>query len=257
MAEDSPSGLSRTTGVPNAVASSGGEGRTTESRGGAYVTAELPAVPAAPDYGVLLPDGTIWYPGSKERLPAPLLLRVVVWALAFLVLVAAAGDFVVRAHPSWVTPLRNVVASQGSGAGTGPAGAPSTGARASGNTSSSGSVPTSLALLKPQPSHLPSYTTAYSVTGSAPYQVTVAVTGVTWVQAYRLANGQQSGPPLFSGDIQPGQHRTFSAAGPLAVEVAASGTRISVASDGDRLGTVPAPGRVPWYFWFVPKSSDA
>ena len=56
-----------------------------DTRGATAITAEIPAVPVAPAYGVLLPDGSIWYPGSKRKLPAPTFLRVIVWTLAFLV----------------------------------------------------------------------------------------------------------------------------------------------------------------------------
>jgi hypothetical protein len=65
----------------------------------------------------MLPDGRLWYPGSKRRLPAPLLLRVVVWALAFLVVIAAAGVYVIRYHPTWVGPLRRVVPAASARAG--------------------------------------------------------------------------------------------------------------------------------------------
>ena len=61
-----------------------------ETRGQTAITAEIPAVPVSPAYGVLLPDRSIWYPGSKRKLPAPTFLRVMVWALAFLVAIGGA-----------------------------------------------------------------------------------------------------------------------------------------------------------------------
>ena len=84
-----------------------------DARGGTAITAEIPAVPVAPAYGVLLPDGSIWYPGSKRKLPAPTLLRVTVWTLAFLVAIGGAGLIVEHYHPSWMDPLRHVVGTPG------------------------------------------------------------------------------------------------------------------------------------------------
>ena len=89
------------------------DGGATDTRGGTAVTAEIPAVPVAPSYGVLLPDGSVWYPGSKRKLPAPTLLRVTVWVLAFLVAIAGAGLIVEHYHPSWLDPLRHVVGTPG------------------------------------------------------------------------------------------------------------------------------------------------
>ena len=80
-----------------------------ETRGQTAITAEIPAVPVAPAYGVLLPDGSIWYPGSKRKLPAPAFLRVIVWTLAFLVALGGAGLIVEYYHPSWMDPIRHVV----------------------------------------------------------------------------------------------------------------------------------------------------
>lgn len=111
MAKEATSSLStrgQTTIAPDtgALRRSAGLG-TPESGGPAYITAEIPAVsPVGPSYGVLLPDGSVWYPGSRKRLPAPLLLRIVVWVLAFATLLAGVGDFVVRYHPSWLSAIR-------------------------------------------------------------------------------------------------------------------------------------------------------
>ena len=83
------------------------------TRTGTAITAEIPAVPVAPAYGVLLPDGSIWYPGSKRKLPAPTFLHVIVWSLAFLVAVVGAGLIVEHYHPSWTDPLRHIVGTPG------------------------------------------------------------------------------------------------------------------------------------------------
>lgn len=57
--------------------------------------------------GVLLPDGSVWYPASPGREPAPFLLRLYVWLLLFLVVLGGAGLAVERYHPSWLAFARN------------------------------------------------------------------------------------------------------------------------------------------------------
>lgn len=219
------------------------------------VTAEIPAVPAGPNYGVLLPDGTIWYPGSKKRLPAPLSLRIVVWALAFMVLLAAAGDFIIHSHPAWVDPLRKVApAASAARLPTGTTG--STKPAAKTGSSSSGSAP-SATLMNPQPALLPPETTAYQVSGTSTYQVVVKTTELTYVQAYSNPDGVDTGAPLVLGDVQPNQSETINASGPVAVQVAAGGATVTVLSGGKQIGTVAVPPSVPWNFWFEPASAKS
>ncbi len=245
MKAEDPTGLSRTIVAPGTSAtrrrSAVGETGTST-----VVTAEIPAVPSGPQYGVLLPDGSIWYPGSRRRLPAPLVLRVVVWALAFLVLIAAAGDFVIHSHPAWVDPLRRIVS---------PAAATRPGShRATGGTTA-GTTATSAVGLKettPAPAGMPPKTTSYTVAGVSSFQVVVKTTQVTYVQAYQLVNGRDSGSPIFLGDLQPGVTQAISASGPVDVQVAAGGATVSVRSGGRQVGTVPTPPIVPWDFWFQP-----
>jgi hypothetical protein len=88
------------------------------------ITAEIPAVPVRRSYGVLLPDGTVWYPGSNKRLPAPWALRMVVWVLILITFLMLAGLVVVLTHPSWLSSLRHTVTapSAASRTGTGPTG---------------------------------------------------------------------------------------------------------------------------------------
>jgi len=210
------------------------------------ITAEIPAVPAGPNYGVLLPDGTIWYPGSQKRLPAPLPLRIVVWALAFLVLIAAAGDFIVRTHPGWMDPLRRMVKTTG--------GAPrvSTG---QGNhaTTPPPTVPAvSAAIANPQPARVPAFTTAYTVNGTSTYQIVVKSSAVAFVSAYSLVNGLDTGSALFVGNLQPGATQTISATGPVDLAIDAGGTSVTLTSGGKQIGTVVPPPSVPWHFWFEP-----
>ena len=65
------------------------------------ITAEIPAVPVAPAYGVLFrtaPSGT----RARSETPRPHLLRVTVWALAFLVAIGGAALIVEHYQPSWL-----------------------------------------------------------------------------------------------------------------------------------------------------------
>ncbi len=216
------------------------------------VTAEIPAVPAGPDYGVLLPDGSIWYPGSRKRLPAPLVLRVVVWTLGFLALLAGAGDFIIHTHPSWVDPMRRMVS-------VGALGLPASTAKTGTSTGvSSSSHGLSLSLASPQPAGLPAYTTAYKVTGTSSYTISISISssGPCWTEATPIVNGALStGAPLLSETLQAGETKSVHAVGPVAVEVAASGATVKVTSRHKVLGTVNPPTRVPWNFWFEPTSS--
>ncbi|MHB8246144.1 MAG: hypothetical protein ACYDGN_12480 [Acidimicrobiales bacterium] len=233
---------------------SGGEKGTST-----VVTAEIPAVSAGRNYGVLLPDGTIWYPGSKKRLPAPLLLRIVVWALAFLVLIAAVGDFIVRTHPAWVDPLRHRVpaAVRTPLLSTGNS---SSSANPSSSTPTQSSTPASttaaVAVENPQPAGLPPKTTAYSVTGTSSYQITVKTTQPTYVQAYDNPNGVHTGPPLYAGDVAAGATQTIVANGPVDLQIDAGGATITLLSSGNLIGTVAPPSIVPWDFWFQPASNS-
>lgn len=223
-----------------------GTGTRGEAVTSTVITAEIPAVPIGPKYGVLLPDGTIWYPGSRKKLPGPLPLRVLVWALAFLVLLAGAGMFILHNHPTWVDPLRRKVPAVGAPNLSFPTPA------ASGGHHVHQAPRMLLSLEKPQPTGIPPQTTAYRVTGSSRYTVAVTTTAVTYVQAYQLVSGQQYGPALFAGDVPAGTTQRISASGPVDVQVAAGGSTVSVLAGGKRLGTVANPPYVPWNFWFEP-----
>jgi hypothetical protein len=236
------------TGALQPTYGNGGDPRTSP-----VITAEIPAVPAGPGYGVLLPDGSIWYPGSRKRLPAPLPLRVAVWTLAFLVLIAGAADLIIRTHPSWVDPLRrhiNPALSTSLGGGT-------SGSRTSpGAGSSPAPSAVSLSRTSPQPSGMPGATTAYTVSGTSTFQVAVKASELTYMKAAHLVNGQDSGTPLYVGYVQPGHTETVTASGPVDVQVDAGGTTVSVLSGSKLVGTAATPPYVPWDFWFLPATKS-
>ncbi len=233
--------LRLTGGVPNVY----------EAPSGApSVTAEIPAVSAVsdnPSYGVLLPDGSVWYPGSRKRLPAPLPLRVLVWVLAFATLVAAGADLVIHFHPSWVNPIRRVATAAGATAGSSASQHPGSSTAAPGGSSSVGSA--GVTELSPQPAGLPPSTTAYAV-NAAPYTVQISASHLTWVGVYSIVNGQP-GTAVAQATIQPGQSATFDETGPADFSVGASLVTIKVLSGGTQIGSIDQ--RTPWNFFLEPK----
>jgi hypothetical protein len=78
----------------------------------AFITAELPAVTARPPrYGQVsrYADPDRKRGGMIKREPAPVALRVIVWFLFFVFLVALAGVLVEDLHPDWLAFIRNDV----------------------------------------------------------------------------------------------------------------------------------------------------
>ncbi|MFZ0172215.1 MAG: hypothetical protein WAL04_11090 [Acidimicrobiales bacterium] len=253
MANDAASSMSNFTAVnPSTGAPQRHVGlpvRDTSS--GTVITAEIPAVRAGPSYGVLLPDGSVWYPGSRKRLPAPLILRVVVWILAFAVFFAGAGDFIIRYHPSWVAPLRHIVPAQtvvSISGGTSPAGT-----KAGKGATAAGATKAAVALMSPQPGDwkgLP--VTGYVVRGSR-YSVTVtAGPNRVWVSGQPYAAGQVSGVPTEETLESAGQSLSLPATGGMLVIIGAGGTTITVYRGLKRLATVPPPAHCPCNLLFEP-----
>jgi hypothetical protein len=190
-----------------------------DSRGGTAITAEIPAVPVAPAYGVLLPDGSIWYPGSKRKLPAPTLLRVTVWTLAFLVAIAGAGLIVEHYHPSWTDPLRHVVGTPGQPASPG--------------SSTVTTRPAAGSNEMKQTSHTANSVT-YSVPGS-PYVLAIKTTQRCYVVVKSLASRTNLFSATISADVtQP----VVVPGGSTTLEAFAGGSSLSVSFQGKPVGTV-------------------
>ncbi len=248
MANDGASSMSNLTAItPGAGPSPRPVGLPVhDTRSGTVITAEIPAVKAGPSYGVLLPDGSVWYPGSRKRLPAPLVLRVVVWVLAFIVLFAAAGDLVIHYRPSWVAPLRHSVPAAALGS------APTTTAAAKTTSHTSGGhSPSGLTLMEPQPTEVNSIPTTGYWIGSGVFIVTVTASSRAWV----------SGSPYTSGQLPNGSRQTtlqgngdsfqIPGNGPTIVEIGAGGTTISL-TRGSKKMNVPTPKHCPCLLVFDP-----
>lgn len=221
-----------------------------DTASGTVITAEIPAVPVGPSYGVLLPDGSVWYPGSRKRLPAPPILRVAVWVLAFAVLLAGAGDGVIRYHPSWVSALRHIVPAQSAPAASGGNGPPSSVVP---NTTKGGSTAAAIALVTNPPSCLPTNTTAYTLNAPV-YTVTVtAGASSAWVAGSADSNCQPINPPPQQQTLGPGQTLTIDqTSGAEFVHIGAGGTTIKVYHGLKMLATVPTPAHCPCYVLLQP-----
>jgi hypothetical protein len=209
------------------------------------ITAEIPAVRAGPSYGVLLPDGTVWYPGSRKRLPAPLILRVAVWVLAFAVFLGATGDFVVRYHPSWVAVLRHIVPAQSAAAGSTRT-----------TTPGGGTGPKSAGVISviKTPAGLPVNTTAYRVNQPEFTVVIKASTSAVFVSAQVMANGKPVGPAQ-KETVQMGSHFPsimVQAGHQLSFEVFHTGATIQLWVGIKPIGIVPTPSHAPWYVVLEP-----
>jgi hypothetical protein len=192
---------------------------TIDTRGGTAITAEIPAVPVAPAYGVLLPDGSIWYPGSKRKLPAPTLLRVIVWTLAFLVAIGGGGLIVEHYHPSWVDPLRHVVGTPGPLVNPG--------------TTTETTRPAPVSKVMQQTSQTTNSVT-YSLPGT-PYVLAIKTTQRCYVVVKSLA----SRTDLFAATIGPGETQSVQVpSGPSTLEAFAGGASLSVAFQRRQVGTV-------------------
>jgi hypothetical protein len=149
------------------------------------ITAEIPAVPVRRSYGVLLPDGTVWYPGSNKRLPAPWALRMIVWVLILVATLMLAGLIVLITHPSWLSSLRHTVSApsatskNGTGPGTGASSSTqttaSTGSSAPGGSTATGCTSASGGTTCAVPSN--NYTIVFTTTNPCFLQIAQVPSG--------------------------------------------------------------------------------
>ena len=213
---DAVSATSRAAVTPFEPSTEWPGGAAIDARGGTAVTAEIPAVPVAPAYGVLLPDGSIWYPGSKRKLPAPPFLRVTVWTLAFLVAVGGAGLIVEHYHQSWMDPVRHIVGTPGQ-----PAGTDGTGTTASGSNEMK------------ETSHTANSVT-YSVPG-IPYVLEIKTTRRCYVVVKSLTNQLDLFASTISADVT---QSVLVPSGSTALEAYAGGASLSVSFHDKQVGTI-------------------
>jgi hypothetical protein len=188
------------------------------------VTAEIPAVPAAPAYGVLLPDGSIWYPGSKHKYPAPSFLRVTVWLLALFVMIGASVLVMGHFQPSWIDPLRLVASGPGQSGGGGTA---STTVPASAHSSNKMQITSQ---------------TATSLTYSVPGRTYVLVITTTQ-RCYVVVKSLATGTDLINSTLSAGATQTVSvSSGSATVEAYAGGSSLSVRVAHAQVGNISSLG---------------
>jgi hypothetical protein len=225
---DAVPATSRTAVTPLAPSDGRNRDGATDTRGGTAVTAEIPAVPVAPAYGVLLPDGSIWYPGSKRKLPAPTYLRVTVWVLAFLVVLASAALIVEHYHPVWMNPLRHVITTPGQNS-IPPSGGTTATTHPGSNHSSSGKF-------------VKTFESGSSVSYSVPAtSYALTITAEAGRPCYVVVKSLKTTLDLFASTIGGGAtERVVVPNGSATVEAFAGGASLEVSALGKHLGTIPA-----------------
>lgn len=199
--------------------------------GSTVITAEIPAVPVHRSYGVLLPDGSVWYPDSKRRLAAPWPVRMMVWILSLVLLLMLAGLAVVEWHPSWLSALRHTVGSAPTvGVGGGGGATNTTAATTPGGTTAVSSWSCS------------SETTASSYNG--------AITCTVPVSAYTITFDTGAGPcsvvvkslvtsqSLYEGTQPAGQSHSVVVSGNATLVAFAGGASVKVLSGSTTVGTI-------------------
>ncbi len=195
------------------------------------VTAEIPIVPNAP--AQVLPDGSLWVAGTSTRLPAPVLLRQLVWSLVIVLVLAGFGLWVLRYRPSWLAFARQEAAPAAATATAGDGTHPHTSGVGRARSGSIGGFH----VLSSTPASAGKITTyTYSV-GSSAYSVDVATTNRTWV-VMRTPSDAPGVPPVFAVEPPGWSHTMTALSGTFFVEVAARGATITVRSGNKVVGTI-------------------
>ncbi|HUZ21277.1 MAG TPA: hypothetical protein VMU75_11970 [Acidimicrobiales bacterium] len=207
--------------------------------GSTEVTAEIPALPSGTtehhSYGVLLPDGTIWYPGSSRRLPAPFLLRLFVWFVFFLLVLGAVGLAVEHFHPTWLSFLRNTAS-------------PAVAGPASGSTTSS-STPAASSGFRRVAANATGAT--YSVPASS-YTIELTLFQACWT---KIKSPPSAATYLLEQTLLPSESpKLVNVSGSSSVDLAAQASSITIRSGSTVLGEITAP-KVAYTYTFVASTS--
>jgi hypothetical protein len=212
-----------------------------DTMGSTVVTAEIPSVPVHRSYGVLLPDGSVWYPGSKRRLPAPWPLRFVVWVLALVLLLMVAGLAVVEWHPSWLSALRHTVGSAPTvGLGTTQGGTPTT--QPGQTTAPAGQLS--------QWSCTAGTTSEVCLLGVSSYTLEFITTGPCDVQITSLPSQAN----IFVGVQLANETKTFAVSGTSSVVAYHGGASVKIFSGSTLVGQIPTL-KYDYSYTFGPSSS--
>lgn len=176
---------------------------------------------------VVLPDGSLWYPGTPKREPAPFVLRLVVWLLFFVLLLGAAGLAVEHVHPNWLAFARND--SSGAVVLPGTGGTPSGNAgAASGSTVSGG-----FHLIRNSKSG------ATYATGAQHYSLVITFTHPVWTVVASPAGSKNF---LLEQTLQPNASpKRVLIDGTASVQLSAATTSIGVIVNNKTVGSVADP----------------
>ena len=217
--------------------STGAVGMVTGGLAAVERTAEIPVVTGATGRQrppVQLEDGTVWYPGVSRRLPAPFVVRLVVWLLFFVLLLGLGGLAVVRWHPDWLSFVQATVPSGPStsalGGATGGHTSPGSGGNGSAANGAGGS---GLQLVSSSAN-----SSTYAVPVSS-YQVVVTFPNRAWV---RIASPAGSTHDVVA-ETYPASASPVHVAisGSADVYLGASTTSIAIVARGRTVGTIASP----------------
>ncbi|MDA8292367.1 MAG: hypothetical protein M0Z33_11925 [Actinomycetota bacterium] len=205
----------------------------------ATITAEIPVVSGGrhrrPARG-----SDEWY--ASRRRSAPYAVRLVVWLLFFVLLVALAGRAVEHYHPAWLDFLRNTTRTSSGTASTGG----EKGHRTASRPSSSTLAPTGFRLLS---------SGAHGATYSVPsprYSVVVTTSTPSWTE---VATPAGSTTYRYAETVLPGASpKAFAVTGSSTVVLAHTVTSIGVEIGGRTVGTISTP-RVGYPYSFRPAAS--
>ena len=217
-----------------------------DTLGSTVITAEIPAVPVHRSYGVLLPDGSVWYPGSKRKLPAPWPLRFFVWVVALTLMLMLIGLVVVEWQPSWLSTLRHTVGS-----------APTLTLTGGGQGQTQPTVQTSAS----SPPAGAEWKCVVATTAPAGYAggeaCTIGISSYTIVfntaEPCSVQVSQVGGPQggLYQGTQAAGQRHPVVVTGATTVVAYHGGASISILDNGQTVGTA-LPANYDWLYTFQP-----
>ncbi len=209
------------------------------------VTAEIPVVPGAPTapgYGYT--SGPTRARASRSgRIPAPYALRMGVWSVAFLLLLALVGLWAVHNHPSWFTFVRNKLAVVSPTATT-----PSSSLPGSSGVPTTTINPRRLGLVSENAKDA-----TYAVP-SGGYAVVLTLLANSPCDL-RIISPAGSSTVVFESVVTPADSpKTVTLSASATVGVAARATSIAVTAGGKTLETIASPKLLPFVYHFEPVS---
>jgi transcriptional regulator with XRE-family HTH domain len=207
--------FNQTTLVPAVGTSSGGAptrfAGIPDSANGSWPMNHDPATEA-----LHMSDVTAQALAKRHRRKAPLVLRLGVWLLCFLLVVSGGGLAVDHWRPRWMSPLHIVRSTLSSALPKSPK--PST--------------PRATPVVAFQQVAASANQVAYNV-DAAMFTVTVTATARCWVQV----TTDQSVAPVFRGVQPPGWNQAFQVTGRITVQLGASGALVVVSAGHRTIGT--------------------